>query len=127
MISIRRKFMSLLSLEMESLHDELKLILETLDRRLANHEITEYVRNENYATLMNEIIGLEHCMRRAPEFSSDEDAGLDEIAEQAKRCLKARFSECGYVDALYALVSGRIDKICSYLRLDAPTRAGTSA
>ena len=46
MDAMHRKFLKLLSLEMESLKDELELIIDSLDSRLARREITDYVRND---------------------------------------------------------------------------------
>ena len=119
MVSLYGKFTRLLELEVESLHDELEMMLDTLDERCANHEITDYVRNENSAVLRNELMGLEDFLRArlGPAGESADKTSLEEIAEEAREFLRARMRARDYVPALYDLVSRRIDKIVSYLRL----------
>jgi len=111
----------LLQLEIESLHDEIEIILATLDRRLADHEITDYVRNENCAILRNELLGLEDFLRTEFTFDVRDDASLDEIVTQVKAYLRRRLEERQYVPALYGLVDHRIDKIVAYLKSPEPT------
>ena len=116
MISTYDKFMRLLQLEIESLHDEVELILQSLDTRLKNHEITDYVRNENGAILRNELMGLEGILCARLDLEDPARASVEEIAEAARVCLKKRMKEHEYVPALYDLVDRRIDKITVYLK-----------
>jgi len=131
MISTHRKFIRLLQLEVESLHDEIEIILSSLDRRLADHEITDYVRNENCAILRNELLGLEdflHSTFMVDEATLDEasvqGASVQEVAEQVRGYLRRRLAERDYVPALYGLIDRRIDKIVAYL--EAPERVASS-
>lgn len=148
MISTYRKFIRLLQLEVESLHDEIEIILSSLDRRLADHEITDYVRNENCAILRNELLGLEDFLHSA--FMSDagtalrdgerldrssrdeapldetlvDESSVDEVAGQIRGYLRRRLAERDYVPALYGLIDRRVDKIVAYLK--APERIAPS-
>ena len=121
MVSTYRKFIRLLQLEVESLHDEIEIILATLDRRLADHEITDYVRNENCAILRNELLGLEDFLRTEFTLEVRDDASLDEIVAEVKAYLRRRLEERQYVPALYELVNRRIEKIVAYLKSPTPT------
>ncbi len=122
MISTYDKFVRLLELEIESLHDELEIIVRTLDERLANHEITEYVRRENQAVLRNELLGLEDFVRTRFGVSERAGATLDEMSSEVKSYLRRRLTEREYVPALYELVSRRVDKIVAYLKTPTPSR-----
>jgi hypothetical protein len=114
-----RKFEKLLIIELESLEEELELLVLTLDKRLADHEITDYVRNENCAVLRNEILGLRNFLHGGCfESEADNLTSIDDAAECAKRAVRSRLQERGYVPALYPLVERRIDKIASYMLLD---------
>jgi hypothetical protein len=115
MLSLEQKFIRLLELEIESMHDEVELILQTLDQRLARHEITDYVRNENGAILRNELLGLESFVRESFAPQIEEDACLDDVVRQVRESLRARCSERGYVPALFHLIDRRIEKIRAYL------------
>lgn len=119
MEQVARKFLKLLTLEIESLAEELEVLIETLDVRLQRHEITDYVRNENFATLRNEVLGLRDCIRGCDSLDFSQAQNVDELVEMARKCLYDRVEERGYVPAVYRLVSQRIDKIRSYLSVDA--------
>ncbi len=120
MTSLCRKFAKLLAIELESLEEELELLLQTLDRRLKEHEITDYVRNENYVVLRNEILGLRDYLNSGCSVDSDEITTADEAAAAAKEVIRHRLEERGYVPALYGLVASRVDKVAAYLKLDMP-------
>ena len=47
MTALCRKFSKFLMIELESLEEELEILVRALDQRLKDHEITDYVRNEN--------------------------------------------------------------------------------
>ncbi|MFW5743025.1 MAG: hypothetical protein ACOCW3_03960 [Spirochaetota bacterium] len=121
MISTYEKFMRLLRLEIESLHDEIEIILKSLDERLANHEITDYVHNENGAILRNELLGLEDFLKAEFDVSERGEATLDEVANEVRAYLRKRVYEREYVPALYDLVDRRIEKIMTYLSETVPT------
>ena len=120
MVSPHHKFIRLLQLEIESMHDEIELIMKSLDERLAKHEITEFVRNENCAVLRNELLGLEDFLRTEFSFDERSDISLGELVKEVRAYLRRRLSERQYVPALYELVSRRIDKIVAYLEESNP-------
>lgn len=119
MDAMHRKFLKLLSLEMESLKDELELIIGSLDSRLARREITDYVRNENLAVLRNEVMGLEDCIRGCPDMDFSGAETPRDLVEMSKEYLSHRLGEHGYVPAVYRLLEHRLDKIAAYLSVDA--------
>jgi hypothetical protein len=120
MISTYEKFMRLLRLEIESLHDEIEIILKSLDERLANHEITDYVHNENGAILRNELLGLEDFLRTEFDVSERGEATLDDVVNEVRGYLRKRLNERDYVPALYELMNRRIEKIVTYLSQTVP-------
>lgn len=121
MVSTYEKFMRLLRLEIESLHDEIEIILRSLDHRLANHEITDYVHNENGAILRNELLGLEDFLRTEFDTSERADATLDDVVDEIRAYLRRRLIERDYVPALYELMNRRIEKIVAYLSQTVPS------
>lgn len=123
MISTYDKFVRLLQLEIESLHDEIELIVASLDRRLERREITDYVRNENVAILRNELLGLEDFLRTEFATSDRGELSLDEVVIEVQEYLRRRIADRGYVPALYELVRLRIRKIVDYLRSTSPASA----
>ncbi|MFW5684611.1 MAG: hypothetical protein ACOC1I_07150 [Spirochaetota bacterium] len=118
MITVYQKFIRLLEIEIESLHDEVELVLQSLDHRLAHHEITDYVRNENAAILRNELLGLEDFLRSLGREQPD-NLMLDEIVTEVRSYVQRRLIERDYVPALYELVNRRIDRVVDYLRTPA--------
>lgn len=113
-----RKFVRLLSIELESLEEELQLMVEALDKRLEIHEITEYVRNENYTVLRNEMLGLRDFIDFENCLESETPETPEEIRLLAKKKLRERILDRGYMPALLPLVELRIDRIAAYLELE---------
>lgn len=116
MSSLYRKFVNLLTVELESLVDELEVLMKYQDQRLENQEITDYVRHYNVATLQNQVKGLHEFLKCEGCLDTDSDAALDEIAEEIRGYVKAYFAHYEYVPATYEVVRLRIDKITTYLR-----------
>ncbi|NBC30387.1 MAG: hypothetical protein GVY29_10415 [Spirochaetes bacterium] len=114
-----RKFFRLLAIELESLKEELELIIESLDLRLERHEITDYVRNENFATLRNEILGLEDCIKGCEDVDVSNAESMDDLVTMTKEFVRTRVAGHGYVPAVYGLIAARIDKVAAYLSVDA--------
>ena len=118
MTALCRNFAYILTIELESLEEELEILVQTLDQRLRDHEITDYVRNENYTVLRNEILGLRDFVKSGCSVDSDEITTVDEAVALAKEVVRLRLEERGYVPALYGLIEHRVDKIAIYLNLD---------
>jgi hypothetical protein len=115
MSSLYRKFVRLLNVELESLRDELQVLVEHQDKRLADKEITDYVRNYNVAVLRNELMGLHEFLRCEGCLDADSDGNIDEITDEVCGYIKHYFEYRDNVPAIYELVKLRIDKIKSYL------------
>jgi hypothetical protein len=113
MSSLYRKFVRLLNVELESLRDELQVLVEHQDKRLADKEITDYVRNYNVAVLRNELMGL---------HDADSEGNIDEITDEVCGYVKHYFESRDKVPAIYELVKLRIDKIKTYLEDPVATR-----
>lgn len=118
MSTISRRFRRLLTVELESLREELEILVEHQNRRLANHEITEYVRNSNVSTLQNEIMGLEDFLREECCLELDEDSDLWEMAEAVRWALRRYAITHDLVPALFEVVNLRIEKIVGYLQTE---------
>lgn len=118
MTALCRKFAKLLTIELESLEEELEILVQTLDQRLKDHEITNYVRNENYTILRNEILGLRDFVHSGCSVDSDDVTTPNEAASLVKKLARSRLEERGYVPALYRLIEHRINKVAVYLNLD---------
>ena len=115
MSSLYRRFVRLLNVELESLQDELQVLVDYQDERLENKEITDYVRNYNVAVLKNELMGLHEFLRCEGCLDADSDGNLEEITDEVCGYIKHYFETRDNVPALYELVKLRIDKIRGYL------------
>jgi hypothetical protein len=118
MKDVYKRFRSILLIEIEDLHDDLKLFIEVINDRHEHRLITDYVYQENLAILRNEVLGLEDCLHGCPDLESHDVQSVDEVAELIKHDLRDRLSQRGYVPALYALLEKRIDRIAGYLKMD---------
>lgn len=119
MEKVYQRFLKLLAIELESLKEELEVIINSLDLRLERHEITDYVRNENFATLRNEVLGLQDCIKGCEDFDLSSATTMDELVTMTKDFVQHRLRQHGYVPAVYRLIATRIDKVAAYLSVDA--------
>lgn len=122
MSSLYRRFVRLLNVELESLQDELQVLVNYQDERLENKEITDYVRNYNVAVLKNELMGLHEFLRCEGCLDADSEGNLDQITDEVCGYIKHYFETRDNVPALFELVKLRIDKIRGYL--ENPVAAG---
>ncbi len=109
------KFIKILALEIESMQDELSMLLHSLDDRLARQEISDYVRNENFVVLRNEVLGLRDCLHGLDDVRGCPAETLEDAADLARQTLHRRITDHGYVPALQNLLDARIDKIVRYI------------
>ncbi len=110
-----QRFLKVLALEIESIQDELSMLLNTLDDRLARREISDYVRNENFVVLLNEVLGLHDCLHGLDDVRGCPAESVDDAADLAREVLDRRIADHGYVPALGHLLDARIDKIVRYI------------
>lgn len=122
MSSLYRRFVRLLNVELESLQDELQVLVNYQDERLENKEITDYVRNYNVAVLKNELMGLHEFLRCEGCLDADSEGNLDQITDEVCGYIKHYFETRDNVPALFELFKLRIDKIRDYL--ENPVAAG---
>jgi len=118
MTALCKKFARLLMIELESLEEELEILVQTLERRHAAHEITDYVHNENWALLRNEILGVRDFLQSGCSVDSDEVRTPDDAAAVVRSVVKYRLEERGYAPALLPLIESRIAKVALYLKLE---------
>lgn len=116
MKSLGRKFLKLLLVEIEDLKEDLDLFVLVAERRRREHQITDYVYNENLSILHNELLGIKECVHECEELFLREGAGVEEIRAEVKERLRNRLQSRGYVAALYRLLEARVDRIADYLR-----------
>ncbi|WP_455382453.1 hypothetical protein [Salinispira pacifica] len=118
MKNLLKKFQKILLVEIEDLHDDLDLFIEVINDRHREHQITDYVYNENLAILRNEVLGLEDCFRGCAELEAGDVTNAAELAAALKTRFRERLASHGYVPALNSLLAKRIDKIAAYLTLE---------
>ncbi len=126
MKNLLRKFQKILLVEIEDLHDDLDLFIQVVNDRHRDHQITDYVYNENLAILRNEVLGLEDCFRGCAEIDPGEVSTAEDLASALKLRFRERLRSHGYVPALNSLLEKRIDKIAAYLKLE-EAAAGAAA
>ncbi len=123
MKSLCRKYLKILQVEIEDLQDDLNLFLEVLQDRHLRHLVTDYVYNENSATLRNEILGLRECVRALENYEAAPCSSIEQVRDDLKKEIFRRLDEHGYVPAVRALVGKKLDKIAVYLKLGESTAA----
>ncbi len=110
----KKKFMKVLSLEIEDLIEDLNLLIDTHEKRRARGEITDYVCRENVALLINGRRALE---RFREELARLDPAGFRDVKEMEKaveRKFTAFLEEHNFTHAVEGFVDRKLRKVLAY-------------
>lgn len=109
------RFLDLLAMEIEDLENDVTDLIEVARNRLARHEITNYVFQENQGLLLNELSCLRSLMGTLRDLDTSRYTDLKELVADLERRIRARIQECGYPEVVFSLVKRRSDKVLRYL------------
>ena len=109
------KFISIFRIELKDLEDDINDLLEILEKRKNNQEITNYVYMGNKGILLSEI----SCVHELLDHLSTVDAyryeSVEAMFEDVKDKLDARIADCSFPNAVHNLVQRRLEKVCTYI------------
>lgn len=117
MESRTRKFLEILRIELQDLIYDLELSEDILEKRLNEHQITEYVYMENLSLLKKEILGIERIKRMLSE-SDVQINSIEELREKLESYFHDEIKSAGLPNVVFLLVNRKLEKIVKYMYLD---------
>ena len=114
------KFISIFRIELKDLEDDITDLLEILEKRKINQEITNYVYMENKGVLLNEISCVHELLDQLGTVDAYRYESVEAMFEDVKDKLDARIADCSFPDVVHNLVQRRLEKVFTYI-LDSRT------
>ena len=110
------KYLEILKIELEDLINDVEFSENVLAKRLAEHEITEYVFLENIGLLKKEILGIEKVKNLLSESASD-ITSLEDLREVVEDYFHDKIRAAGLPNVVFLLVNRKLDKVSKYMAL----------
>ena len=116
-MSVRtEKFLTILILELKDLIDDLKTVLESIENRHINEEISNYIYSENKAFRSNELEGLTHYITTLETLDPRSFRSRKELVDYLYEEINKAIRQQGYPAALRLLVKKKIQKVDSFMK-----------
>ena len=109
------KFLKVLRIELEDLHDDIELLVEDTMQRFKDHNITEHVCYENIAVLRSEEFGIKHFIEIIDATDPAAFDSIDAVAGHLKQAFEAEIRRSGLARAAYILAERKIERVSRYV------------
>ena len=109
------KFISIFRIELKDLEEDMKDLLEILEKRKISQEITNYVYMGNKGVLLNEISCVHELLDELSTIDAYRYENVDAMIADVRKKLDTRISDCSFPDALHNLVQRKLEKVCTYV------------
>jgi len=111
-----KKFLKMLTLEMEDLEEDIRIMREIYQDREEKGEITKYVLLENTGLLENELAGIQFLQKKLAKIPIVTCGSYDDLAEYISDILENECHESDYPDSVFNFVEKRIQKVLKYMK-----------
>jgi hypothetical protein len=101
--------------ELESSLEGIRYLAASYEKRFKGGEITSYVYNENEAFLSREIMSVQRFISYIESLSVDAYETTEVLVTAIENMVKKRAAESSDPEAVYRIVSRKIQKILAYL------------
>jgi len=109
------KFISIFRIELKDLEEDIKDLLEILEKRKISQEITNYVYMGNKGVLLNEISCVHELLNELSTIDAYRYENVDALIADVRKKLDTRIADCSFPDALHNLVQRKLEKVCTYV------------
>jgi hypothetical protein len=109
------KFISIFRIELKDLEDDINDLLEILEKRKINQEITNYVYMGNKGILLSEISCVHELLDHLSTIDACRYESVEAMFEDIKDKLDTRIADCSFPNAVHNLVQRRLEKVCAYI------------
>ncbi|MDC7125153.1 MAG: hypothetical protein PQJ46_06280 [Spirochaetales bacterium] len=112
-----KKYLKILTIELEDLVVDLTFNEKIIEQRLKRHEITEYVFRENVSLIKKEIIGIGK-IKKLIKTSSKGIKSIESFREIVENYFKVEIEAAGIPDVVMLLVNRKLDKVEKYINIE---------
>jgi hypothetical protein len=113
-----KKFIQILKIELEESEQDLHFLEDLHKQREEAGEITQYVFRENMNLLKNEISSVREILYSVDDMIENRDDydSFVEMVDALKRKVKDKVDRSTNAEAVYDIVSRKIDKVLKYVQ-----------
>ena len=115
MLHRKISFLRILSVELEDLNEDIKILIEQSKKKHSNDEISNYVFFENLAVLKNELFGVEGFIKDVKTTDPNEYDTLEDLMIGLMKKLEERVQEKGLAHAVLVMVDRKMKKVIGYI------------
>ncbi|HEX2957091.1 MAG TPA: hypothetical protein VHO70_09665 [Chitinispirillaceae bacterium] len=115
MIQKNKTFLKMFILELEDLHQDIKLLIERYKDAREHESITNYVFMENIALMKNELFGIDSFHSEVKNLKPDNFSDIDELIAYCRQLLTKRCQEKGIAPSAIVLAERKMKKILTYI------------
>jgi branched-subunit amino acid aminotransferase/4-amino-4-deoxychorismate lyase len=105
-----QKYISILKIELQDLEEDIKDVIQALERRKETQEITPYVYLENKGLLLSEIAGVRAFLDEVAAIPAERYQSVEEMIRDAERRVEQRTKEGAFPAVVHDLVKRRMEK-----------------
>ena len=109
------KFVSIFRIELKDLEEDIKDLLQILEQRKLDHQITNYVYMENKGLLLNEISCVHDLLDQLGDVDANQSENVEALIADIRTRLDSRITDCSFPDAVHSLVQRKLEKVCTYV------------
>jgi len=110
-----RKFLKILSVELEDIKEDLKFMEEQQERRKNSNEITDYVYLENIGMIKKEFTGIAVAEEVLSSVSADDFQDMDELVEALIKSLATRLASADLPPSILEICKRKIAKVMRFV------------
>ncbi len=112
----KRKFISIIKIEMEDLIEDLNDLVDDYKEKKEKDLITKYVFMENLALIQHEMYGIRKFSEIIGTLNLDDYKDIEEISNHIKDILEKKIAIADFASCLFPMISRRIVKTSKYVK-----------
>ena len=111
----RKKYLAILKLELEDLHEDIETVIQQTTKERESGSLTNNVFMENLALFKNELLGVDAFGRILDELDLGAFTSLEEMVDYLKTDFRAKVKAVGLAEVIDLLVERKLDKVMQYV------------
>ena len=109
------KFINIFRIELKDLEEDIKDLLEILEKRKISRQITNYVYMGNRGVLLSEISCVHELLDELSTIDAYHYESVDAMIADVRKKLDTRITDSSFPNALHNLVQRKLEKVCTYV------------